>query len=174
MRKRLLFWCFLCLGVAALVGILVIPTDADRAALQAARQQWLTDSARYAGDLERWLRDSILIDSIAQAIPTDSLKHLYHAAMIASDPVPIFRAIWCERARLQARYGYTPSIWAIQAAESVSWTRAEQSAAESRLPPRMVFDEDACGDTVRRGITRVGQTSLFLQPPTRPTLPPKP
>ena len=163
------------LGLVILAAVVMsIPTPAERARRRASRQaalnEWLADSAAYDGILDKWLRDSTVIDSIAHTIPTDSLQKLYSAAKHAPHPFPIFQAMECERLALLLRYGYTPTMWATQRAESASWTPAEQSATLARLPERFVFVDDACNDTLRMAVSRLAGTDLILRPDTRPLL----
>ena len=178
MTKRFtILWWLLVLVILAAVGM-SIPTAADRARRESGRQsalkQWVADSAAYDGILNKWLRDSTVIDSIAHTIPTDSLRTLYRAAKNDPHPFPIFQAMECERLALLLRYGYTPTTWATQRAESASWTPAEQSAALARLPKRIFFDDAACHDTLRMAVSRVGETDLILRPDTRPLLSARP
>lgn len=174
MTKRLTnLLSLLGLVILAAVGM-SIPTPAERARREASRQaalhEWLTDSAAYDGRLSRWLRDSTVIDSIARTISTDSLQKLYRAAKNAPHPFPIFQAMECEQDALHKRYGYTPTMWATQRAESASWTPAERDAAVARLPERFVFVDDACNDTLRMAVSRLAGTDLMLRPDTRPLL----
>lgn len=176
-RRLTVLLSLLALSVAAAIGSSV-PSPRERARRQAARNaalnEWLADSLAYGQILDKWLQDSTVIDSIATTIPTDSLRRLYRAAKDAPNPAAIVQAISCETGRLQTRYGYSPSLWAIQAAQKATLTPDESRAIDSRLPERMVFDDDACGDTLRRPLTRVGETELTLRPESRPVLRPRP
>lgn len=174
MTKRLTILLSL-LGLAILAAVAVsIGTPAEQArrlaSRQAALKEWLADSAAYDGILNKWLRDSTVIDSIAHTIPTDSLQRLYRAAKNAPHPFPIFQAMECERLAMLLRYGYTPTMWATQRAESASWTPAERDAAVARLPERFVFVDDACNDTRRMAVSHLAGTDLLLRPDTRPVL----
>jgi len=127
-----------------------------------------------SGILNKWLRDSTVLDSIAHTVPTDSLQKLYRAAKNAPHPWPIFQAIECEQLFLHKRYGLTPMSWAAQRAESASWTPAERNAAIARLPERIFFDDAACNDTLRMAVSHAAGTDLRLYPDTRPLLRPRP
>src|SRR4051812_22768794 len=162
MSKRLRTLCSLLVLVILTAVWMSIPTAAERARRETARQsalnQWLADSAAYDGILNKWLRGSTVIDSIARTISTDSLQKLYRAAKNAPHPWPLFQAIECEQLFLHKRYGLTPMSWAAQRAESASWTPAERSAALARLPEGIFFDDGACNDTLRTAVSRIGET----------------
>src|SRR5690349_12046625 len=67
--------------------------------------RWHADSAAYVERLEKWRHDSLVIDSIARTVNTDSLRALYRAVWSLPQPAAAFQELLCEQSRLNARYG---------------------------------------------------------------------
>ena len=59
------------------------------------------------------MRDSVVIDSISRTINTESLYELYRAQQRADNPIPLQRAIECERARVFWIYGSNAAVDAL-------------------------------------------------------------
>jgi len=68
-------------------------------------------------DSTKWVRDSIVRDSISRTINTDSLYRTWRRMLHAPDPVPLMGLIYCEGARLAWRYGTIPSLAASERME---------------------------------------------------------
>lgn len=78
---------------------------------------WKRDSTRYVQESTKWVRDSIVRDSISRTINTDSLYRTYRRMLDAADPVPLMGLIYCEGARLAWRYGAIPAVAATERME---------------------------------------------------------
>jgi hypothetical protein len=148
----------------------------DEAAAAAAATQWRWDSTRYEAELAKYLRDSLVIDSIARTVDTDSLRQLYRMMLYAEDPMPVLREVLCQRARLAARYGLSPSEIAIRRLRATVWRPEERDAVramEDRMPERAVLSFDpSCSEGPRAPYTLNGTPlqTLFMRPvpPRRP------
>jgi hypothetical protein len=71
------------------------------------------DSA-FRSNLRRWLRDSIVLDSVTQVVNTDTLYQLYRQALERKGvTLALMSAVACEELRLAVRYGSVPSNRAI-------------------------------------------------------------
>jgi hypothetical protein len=119
-----------------LVGACVAPSPEQIA-------RWKKDSARYAGDLRKFLRDSIVVDSIARSIPMDSMVNLYRVLPTDPNPAHITQEIACEEHRTSFRYGVLPEILASRRMRANQFTEAQRrswDAPQGRMPPMMVVE----------------------------------
>jgi hypothetical protein len=91
--------------------------------------RWTRDSAQYAQDSSKWVRDSVVRDSISHSVDTDSLYRLYHRMLVAEDPVPIMFLVNCEGLRLMWKYGGLPANDAMTRMTDTLWRKDEGQAA---------------------------------------------
>lgn len=77
------------------------------------QMQWAQDSAKFVTDSAKWVRDSLVRDSISRTVNTDSMFHDYHRMLDASDPIAILSRIECEPRELAWRYGAIPGLDAV-------------------------------------------------------------
>lgn len=102
----------------------------------AAQIRWSQDSAAYVRASAKWVRDSVVRDSISRTINTDSLYRLYHRMLNATDPVPVMLLVNCERGRLTWTYGLEPALHALQRMQDTLWRAGERGLA-SRMWDRI-------------------------------------
>jgi hypothetical protein len=95
-----------------------------------AQGPWAQDSARYATVLTKWVRDSVVRDSISRTINTDSLYRLYHRMLHAADPVPVLFRVTCEADRLLWTYGGIPGTAALKRMSDTLYAPDEVEAAK--------------------------------------------
>jgi hypothetical protein len=112
--------------------------------------------------------DSVVIDSIARTIDTDSLYRLNHALLSVLNIRETYQAAICERTRLARTYGIRPSRRAVERMEDTLW-RHEKDAErriEARMPASTLFDtsERACGPRVKIAADSVDGVSLQFAP----------
>jgi len=131
-----------------------------RAPDAATAARWSNDSAKYVRDSIKWVHDSLVIDSISRSIKTDSLYRLYRAQLRAGNPIPLERAINCERAKLHWVYG---SLAAVDAIDRMFDTlfRASDSADRTRVSNRL--GNMSADDMMEVSVTQrtCGRTSLW-------------
>jgi hypothetical protein len=101
------------------------PTPERVVAYQAAVTRFEHDSAK-------WVRDSLVRDSISRTINTDSLYHLYHVMLLATEPVPIMSLLHCEKCRLGWKYGIEPTLAAEARMYDTLFTPAEHKMAHEK------------------------------------------
>jgi hypothetical protein len=148
----------------------------DEAAAAAAASQWRADSARYAAALAKYIRDSLVIDSIARTINTTRLRQLYRQQLHAEQPVVLQAEILCERTRLATRHGLMPSEAAIRDMKAALWRPEERDAVramEERFPKTAVIGaHPSCraGPAAPEELNGTPLRSLILRPipPRRP------
>jgi hypothetical protein len=112
----------------------------------------------YVAELERFKRDSVVIDSLSRLVDTDSLEKLTAAALSANDERPYRQEITCEYLRQSWRHGSLPA----QAARAR--LRTSMSEADRRRLDRIsgtgsgVYElsERACGPLGPRAPSEVG------------------
>jgi hypothetical protein len=133
--------------VSIAVPLLAISSCNERAGRNGASGavQWQRDSAKFEATLAKYLRDSLVIDSIARSVTTDSLEHLYQKALTAERPELVIQEISCERHRLIWRYGIVPAQVAMDRAEDRAWSdRVAVARMESRMPHSGFLSSDRC------------------------------
>jgi hypothetical protein len=166
-------------GWRLLVGGLVLGGGAscrDGASTVAPANQWRVDSARYEAELARYVRDSLVIDSVARTIDTEPLRRLYRKMLHAQDPMPVLNEVLCERTRLATRYGLNPSELAIGRMRATLWRPDERNAVramENRMPATSVIGPDPSCREGPRAPYEIDGTPLHTvivrpEPPQRP------
>lgn len=159
------------------------PPRGARALTPAEQADWTRDSLKYVTDSTKWVRDSLVRDSLARAVNTDSLYRLYRSMLHAPDPVRYMAAIDCERFRLWWRNGFIPGEAAIHRAESTVFAPGDKADADRmrlRLD-RMTPEQNAtlsvsprkCGVTSAERRTVFEGTNLEADDP-RPARPRRP
>lgn len=114
------------------------------------KERWLRDSTDHAIALARWIRDSVVIDSIARTINTDSLYHLEHSMLLTGDRrLPQEAA--CEEFRLAWRHGGNAALVAMKRMEDTIWRGIEPEsvlAMQRRVGPGqfVTMSRHVCGD----------------------------
>ncbi len=93
-----------------------------------APAKWTEDSARYLADSTKWVRDSIVRDSILRTINTDTLFRDYHRMLAAADPVALVGQVECECSNVLWHYGGLPGIAAIDRMMDTVWRRDDTTA----------------------------------------------
>jgi len=152
------------------------PEAARLSPLQQAR--WSSDSADYAGRLNRWLRDSTVIDSIVHSMSTDSLRSLYRAAWTLPQAAPAVQEIVCEQARLARKHGHAAVGIVQRTIKREEWGTNEGEIDRhmgKRLPQAMAFElsNERCHLTGPRAPDSLNGTPLDVisarpTPPLRP------
>lgn len=148
----------------------------DEAAAAAAASQWRADSTRYERALAKYVRDSLVIDSIARTINTTRLRQLYRQQLHAEQPVLLEREILCERSRLARRHGLMPSEAAVRHLEATLWRPEEREAVramDERFPESAALEVDPSCSAGPRAPDELNGTpleSIILRPvaPRRP------
>ena len=141
----------------------------------AEQARWASDSAEYSRRLERWRRDSTVIDSIARTINSDSLRSLYRAAWNLPQAAPAVQDIVCEQARLARKYGHA-AVGIVQTAiERQEWGTNQQEIDRhigQRLPNSTAFElsNERCHLTGARTPDSLNGTPLNMLGP-RPNPP---
>jgi hypothetical protein len=143
-------------------------------------------TAKFVRDSIKWVRDSVVIDSISRTINTDSLYHLYRAQLRAENPVPLEAAINCERTRIHWVYGSNAAKDAIDRMIDTVYGKSDEAAGRrvsarlgSMTPAEMISvapGQRVCGKTSQWGRMHpdsVNGTRLSGRTgrPTRPTSP---
>ncbi|HKN67881.1 MAG TPA: hypothetical protein VJW73_16470 [Gemmatimonadaceae bacterium] len=108
-----------------------------------AQARWASDSADYVRRLDRWLRDSTVIDSIVRTINTDSLRSLYRAAWTLPQAAPAVQEIVCEQARLALKHGHAAVGIVQRRIEGEEWSpdqRLIDRHMGQRLPHATAFE----------------------------------
>jgi hypothetical protein len=121
-----------CLGTAAACWP-HRPTD------PAAYERWHQDSIAYSRRLSQWLRDSMVVDSLSRAVPTDSLYRLYRAMLFAKAPRPYLEPILCLQTNLNWRYGMQPAARAINRMKDTLWKRGDPSDGRENAECRLHY-----------------------------------
>jgi hypothetical protein len=67
-----------------------------------------------------------------RTINTDSLYHLYHVMLLATEPVPIMSLLHCEKCRLGWKYGIEPTLAAEARMYDTLFTPAEHKMAHEK------------------------------------------
>lgn len=93
--------------------------------------KWKADSAAYDTALAQYLRDSTVIDSLARAVPVDSLRKLFRALARDRESATLESAVLCEMSRLDQLYGLSPSDIAIE--RVLKETRVPEPRGGSRV-----------------------------------------
>ena len=128
------------------------------------------------------VHDSLVIDSLAKRVNTDSLYRLNRLMLDeGSDVLSLSRLALCEKTRLVRRNGIRPTALALQRMTDTLWRPNEKERAR-RIPeraPRIAFleaSERTCGPFGPRAPESVSGVSLFDAPsPARwKNQPPKP
>ena len=109
----------------------------------------------YQQQLADWLRDSVVIDSMARLVRTDSLYRLYRRALDPSGAtIELVQQVWCEELRLSLKYGTIPSDEAIdRLLDTVYQDRGISNGFEyfaARAPSHGVVESSACGSNLPR------------------------
>jgi hypothetical protein len=152
------------------------PESAQLSPLVQAR--WTSDSADYVGRLDRWRRDSTVIDSIVHTMNTDSLRLLYRAAWTRPQAAPAVQEIVCEQARLARKYGHAAVGIVQRRIKREEWGTNEGEIDRhmgQRLPNATAFElsKERCHLNGPRAPDSLNGTSLDLLSP-RPTPPRRP
>lgn len=104
---------------------------------------WASDSADFTRRLDRWQRDSTVIDSIVHTINTDSLRALYRAAWTLPQAALAVQEIVCEQARLARKYGHAAVGIVQRTIEREEWDADQQKIDRHmalRLPAAMALE----------------------------------
>lgn len=131
---------------------------------------WARDSAKNYPALVKWLRDSVVRDSVSRMINTDSLYRLHLVEAHAANPIPIVGKALCEQARLSFVYGSLPAEAAVKRMED-TLTRVVDKKDRERIDARLghlSVDEQMslgigrakCGDWGPVGPTSINGTEL--------------
>ena len=129
-----------CLTTAACMG-------GERDVVAEARAREIAENPAW-GDFLR--HDSLVIDSIARAMDTDSL-YLIRRAMSrtrsTSRAAALFQAHMCERQRLSRAHGHRAVERALTPGARADWTSEDQAAYENVPVPSGLYglNEDECG-----------------------------
>jgi hypothetical protein len=135
--------------------------------------QWTRDSATYAATLNKWLRDSAVIDSLSRLVNTDSLYRLYRRMLVpTTDSGAVLNAIACEGERLGVRHGSLPSRDAIDRMLDTLWQGLDPKRIEvlEAYPGRPIIVSTAtgCPITGPEAPREVAGTSLDTRRTDRP------
>ena len=138
--------------------------------------EWQYNFTIYEQRLAKWLRDSVVIDSIAGTIPRDSVRQVYLDMLASAQPAMQLQKLLCLEIALSRKYGHTPvKLAARQVEESVfaqSGTSASR-AMNARFPDRgLLLSTSRCaprkaGEVVPESLDG---TSLMTESP-KPVLP---
>jgi hypothetical protein len=143
------------------------------------QRRWMADSLGYEKALAGWMRDSVILDSLAAAADRSAMVALYRQYE-TRDAQAMIQAEECESTRLMLRHGLQVAerITAL-AAQDVWPTEEERKAAARRLHGRVresffvESSEEACGPfPPRSGDTVAGVPVNY--PPPRPWRPRRP
>lgn len=152
--------------------------EAARVLSPAERASWASDSAEYIRRLDRWRRDSIVIDSIVHTINTDSLRSLYRAVWNLPHAAPALQELVCEQARLARRFGDVAAGIAQDRVQQQEWG-TDQKQIDRHLDQRMPasgtveISNERCHLTGAQAPESVQSTSLKFASP-RPVPPRRP
>ena len=144
--------------------------------LSASEQaRWASDSAEYVRRLDRWRRDSLVIDSIVQTINTDSLRSLYHAVWNLPQAASALQELVCEQARLARRFGRVAEGIAQETVQRQEWGTDQKQIdrhLDQRLPSSgtVEISNERCHLSGARAPDSLNGTSLNLASP-RPVPP---
>lgn len=127
---------------------------AERPLSREQQAKWTHDSAGYLTDSAKWVRDSIVRDSISRTINTDVLFRDSHRMLAAPDPNAVIGDVDCDRSRILWRYGAIPGEMAIRRMEDTVWKEADASAVRAMnvkldhatLAQQEAFGRRLCGD----------------------------
>lgn len=130
---------------------------------------------RWVRDVEVWQRDSVVIDSLAALVRTDSLFRLSRAMLAAESPARLFAEVVCERWRLAWRHGARPASLAIGRMEDTVFRRDDETLVArmwSRVDRGAVvsLDQRRCGEPGFAAPPAAGGTPLHGDVP-RPEMP---
>ena len=131
-----------------------------------AKREQLLASLRIEHEqrLKAFLRDSLVIDSIARTIPVDSLRSLYVHYLSDPDPLPSFQAMVCVRTGLARKYGAAAEYAETWLRDSLFQRDPRAAArAERRLPATAIVSTDGCPRT-ELGPTFVNGTNIRFTP----------
>jgi hypothetical protein len=137
------------------------------------------DSA-YASRLARWLRDSVVLDSVTRLVNTDSLFRLYRRALEPGQvTVALVQEVSCEEERLAIGHESIPAQRAIQAVRDTVYRdhgiRDGFRYFASRAPAEGVIEggRGRCGPYPPRAPRVIGTTHLDTELGPRPRPPRK-
>lgn len=121
-------------------------------------------------------RDSIVIDSLARLVNTDSLYRLYRAMLYSANPMVEYQEAICEEARILRRYGRRPGTLASERMSDTLWKPADiplYNRIRDRMPRSHFFtiSDSTCGPRGPRAPDSIGGVSLNYTPKVPSTRP---
>jgi len=129
----------------------------------------------YASRLARWLRDSVVLDSMTRLVNTDSLFRLYRRALEPGQvSLEVLQEESCEEERLYIEHGSVPAKRAIRAMRDTVFRdhgiRDGMRYFISRAPAEGVIEGGArrCGPYPPRAPDFIGATRLDTELGSRP------
>jgi hypothetical protein len=132
----------------------------------------------YRVRLAKWLRDSIVLDSMTRLVQTDSLYRLYrHAVEPTGVSAALVQAVFCEEHRLEIRYGWVPSDRAVHAMlDTVFQDRGVRDgfayfAGRAPAEGHVEGGRSVCGPYPPAAPLTIGETRLDTKLPPRPRAP---
>lgn len=160
-------------------AIVLLAGCRDEAAQKARMAAYQKDSILYEQDLAAFLRDSLVIDSIANTVPTDSIYLLYRSLLRGADPREVFQEIGCLNARYTDRFGSEATLRALGRMHDSLWRGVSEDtvrALNTRMPPmtEVRIGEEECKLTGIPRAESLGSTPLRFsrlrpRPPKRPS-----
>jgi hypothetical protein len=145
-----------------------------------ASESWTHDSIAYERALTRWLRDSVVVDSIAATIDATHLRSIYASFATSQRPETLMQEAVCEEARLARRHGGRVGQAVVERTDNEVWRSPQERRRifrrlESRVKSSFMLgvSEDHCGPLGPRGPDTVAGIDLRTlparpEPPVRP------
>lgn len=162
-----------------LAGALSCHRQGQAPAISIAEQErWRADSVDYGQRLERWRHDSLVIDSIARSINTDSLRALYRAVWNLPRADAANQELMCEQVRLNLRYGTLAGMLAGKKVQHEEWGTDDRKANQHLSPRLQHWDgvelsQETCHLVGSHAPETLNGTPLFAPTP-RPNPPRRP
>ena len=102
--------------------MLNLPVNRARLARDSVRRRLKPLTLRITPRLARWLRDSVVLDSVTRLVKTDSLYKLYRRALEPPGvTLALMTEVSCEEVRLDIRFGSVPASRAIHAVQNTMY-----------------------------------------------------
>jgi hypothetical protein len=79
-------------------------------------ERWLADSAAYVTNLNQWLRDSVVVDSVARSVDITELVAAYRQVATGAQPAEGMAQVTCAQSRVFWDYGDLAAEAAVQRA----------------------------------------------------------
>jgi len=162
-----------------LIVLLGCNADPGNSAAQQKPSALQTRDTAYERRLAEWLRDSTVLDSLAQLVRTDSLYRLYRRAIEPSGAsMALVQEVWCEELRLSLKFGTIPADRAVdRLLDTVYRDRGVRDGFAyfaARAPAHGLIESSNCGRLSKEAPSALGRTRLDRVLPARPTRIPRP